>query len=231
MQIHGFNKTTLLDYPGHLASTIFLGGCNFRCPYCHNASLVLSPFNQPAISKDEIFKILNKRKRILEGVCITGGEPTLYPELIDFIREIKSMGFKVKLDTNGSNPKLLSTLVSNGDIDYVAMDIKHSREKYNLGTGISSLTVRSIAESIDYLLTAPITYEFRTTIVKELHSPEDLLAMGEWIKGAKAYYLQAYKDSGDVISPVYSSYSKQELMTFRDLLLPYAETVEIRGID
>jgi pyruvate formate lyase activating enzyme len=231
MQIHGFNKTTLLDYPGHLASTIFLGGCNFRCPYCHNASLVLSPFNQPAISKDDVFKTLNKRKNIVEGVCITGGEPTLYPGLTDFIREIKSMGFKVKLDTNGSNPKILSTLISSGEVDYVAMDIKHSKNKYNLAAGTSSTAVSTIAESVAYLLTAPIAYEFRTTIVKELHSPEDILAMGEWIKGAKAYFLQAYKDSGDVISPVYSSYSRQELLTFRDLLLPYAETVEIRGID
>lgn len=231
MQIHGFNKTTLLDYPGHLASTIFLGGCNFRCPYCHNASLVLAPINQPAISKDEVFKTLNKRKGILEGICITGGEPTLYPELTGFIREIKSMGYKIKLDTNGSNPEMLKDLVLNGDIDYVAMDIKHTRGKYFLGAGSLTLSIAPIIESVAFLLTNPIAYEFRTTVVKELHTPEDLLEMGEWIKGASAYYLQAYKDSGDVISPVFSSYSKQEMLTFRNLLLPYARTVEIRGID
>ncbi len=231
MQIHGFNKTTLLDYPGHLASTIFLGGCNFRCPFCHNASLVLAPSDQPTISEEEVFHTLNKRKGILEGVCITGGEPTLYPDLPEFIRKIKALGLLVKLDTNGNNPTLLKNLVSGGDVDYVAMDIKNSKDKYSLSSGIDSFDTTKISESISYLLSSDINYEFRTTVMKEHHTMEDIISIGKWIKGSKAYYLQSYKDSGDIISPGLSSYSKSELNEFREALLPYVLEVGIRGID
>lgn len=231
MQIHGFNKTTLLDYPGHLASTIFVGGCNFRCPFCHNASLVLNPMEQPTIPTEEIFQVLKKRKGIIEGVCITGGEPTLYPGLIDFIDKIKNLGFLVKLDTNGNNPDLLKDLVKNHSIDYVAMDIKNSPENYGLSIGICDFDTKKVNESISFLLSSSIEYEFRTTVVKELHTFEDFISIGKWIKGAKAYYLQAYKDSGDIISPGFNSYSKKTLNDFRESLLPYIETVGIRGID
>lgn len=231
MQIHGFNKTTLLDYPGHLASTIFLGGCNFRCPFCHNASLVLSPADQPTIPEAEVFNTLYKRKGIIEGVCITGGEPTLYPGLTDFIHKIKDMGLLVKLDTNGNNPKVLKELVASRSIDYVAMDIKNSRSNYGLSVGIDTFDTTRVSESISFLLSAGIDYEFRTTVVKEHHTIEDFVSIGKWIQGAKAYYLQAYKDSGDIISPGLSSYSKSELNEFREVLLPYVKTVCIRGID
>lgn len=231
MQIHGFNKTTLLDYPGHLASTIFLGGCNFRCPFCHNASLVLAPVDQPTISEEEVFYTLNKRKGMLEGICITGGEPTLYPGLTDFIRKLKARGLLVKLDTNGNNPNVLKELVANHLLDYIAMDIKNSKDKYSLSSGIDNFDTTRISESVSFLLSSNIDYEFRTTIVKEHHTTEDIISIGQWIQGAKAYYLQAYKDSGDVISPGLSSYSKSELNKFREVLLPYVTTVGIRGID
>lgn len=231
MQIHGFNKTTLLDYPGHLASTIFVGGCNFRCPFCHNASLVLNPMEQPTIPMEEVLQVLRKRKGIIEGVCITGGEPTLYPGLSDLIDNIKALGFLVKLDTNGNNPEILKDLVTNHSIDYVAMDIKNSPENYGLSVGIRNFDTKRVSESISFLLSSFIDYEFRTTVVKEHHTLEDFISIGKWIKGAKAYYLQAYKDSGDIISPGLNSYSKITLNEFRESLLPYIETVGIRGID
>ncbi len=231
MEIHGFNKTTLLDYPGHLASTIFLGGCNFRCPFCHNASLVLSPAGQPTIPEEEVFKNLKKRTGIIEGVCITGGEPTLYPGLTGFIRKIKELGFLVKLDTNGNNPHIIKELIKNGYLDYVAMDIKNSRAKYGLSCGLQNFDTTRISESVSYLLSGPVDYEFRTTVVKEHHTAEDFTEIGKWIKGAKAYFLQAYKDSGDIIKSGLTSPSKHELYEYKDLLSPYVENVAIRGID
>ncbi|BCK01835.1 anaerobic ribonucleoside-triphosphate reductase activating protein [Anaerocolumna chitinilytica] len=231
MRIHGFQKTTLLDYPGHLAATIFFGGCNFLCPFCHNASLVLYPDSLPAIPKEEVLATLRKRKEILEGVCITGGEPTLEPGLADFIKEIKDMGYLIKLDTNGSNPILLKQLISEGLLDYVAMDIKNSPEKYSDTIGKKNFSLKNISESIQLLLNGNIDYEFRTTITKEFHIPSDFIAIGEWLKGARAYYLQSYKESEDVISPGFHSYTKDELDEIRRLLLPYVSKVEVRGVD
>ncbi len=231
MEIHGFQKTTLLDYPGHLASTIFLGGCNFRCPYCHNASLVLYPAGQPTIPEEEIFQHLRKRAGILEGVCITGGEPTLYPGLTNFIHKIKKMGFLVKLDTNGNNPHIIKELTQNGYLDYIAMDIKNSSAKYGLSIGINNFNTARISESISYLLSEPVDYEFRTTVVKEHHTLEDIIEMGKWIQGAKAYYLQPYKDSGDIIQSGLTSPSKSELYQYKDVLSSYVKNVFIRGID
>lgn len=231
MRIHGFNKTTLLDYPKHLASTIFIGSCNMRCPFCHNSSLVLHPEAIPTIPIEDVLSYLNKRKNILEGVCITGGEPTLFSdELTQLIKSIKALGLKVKLDTNGSNPALLKNLVKYKLIDYVAMDIKNSRENYGLSIGIKNYNMNKVNESVEYLLTSPIEYEFRTTIVKELHTSRDILSIGKWINGADSYYLQSYKDSGDIISPHLHSPSKDTLETFAQLLKPFVNKVELRGI-
>lgn len=231
MQIHGFNKSTLLDYPKHLAATIFVGACNMRCPFCHNASLVLRPHTQPIIPEEEIFAYLQKRKNILEGVCITGGEPTLYNDLPIFISQIKELGFKVKLDTNGTNPDMIKELVDKGLIDYVAMDIKNSKEKYKIAAGNKDISMEKIEESVSLLLSKIIDYEFRTTIVTELHSEQDMEDIGNWIKGANAYYLQAYSDSGDVISPGFTGPSKQTLDLYKDLLSHYIKVVDIRGVD
>lgn len=231
MEIRGFNKTTLLDYPGHLASTIFLGGCNFRCPFCHNGSLVLTPNALPSIPMDDIFSHLKKRKGILEGVCITGGEPTLYPGLKGFIEQIKELGLLVKLDTNGYNPHILQDLVESNLIDYVAMDVKNSPDKYSLSAGLAIMDFSRIQRSIDFLIQSKIDYEFRTTIVKEHHTKEDMIAIGQLIKGAKAYYLQQFKDSDDLISQGLTSHTKETLSEYRELLLPFIHLVEIRGVD
>jgi pyruvate formate lyase activating enzyme len=230
MQIHGFNKTTLLDYPKHLAATIFFGGCNMRCPFCHNASLVSGIASQPIIPEQEVLSYLAKRKGILEGVCITGGEPTLNPDLVAFITKIKELGLKVKLDTNGTNPQLMKTLVEDKLIDYIAMDIKNSKEKYALTAGLNHFTIEPILESADFLLTSPIEYEFRTTIVKEYHSREDMLSIGEWLSGAQAYFLQSYEDSGDILQPGLHSHSKETLDEYAMLLTPMIPSVSVRGI-
>lgn len=231
MNIHGLNKSTLLDYPRHLAATIFVGGCNMRCPFCHNASLVLRPHTQPIISTDEVMAYLVKRKNLLDGVCITGGEPTLYPELPLFINKIKDLGLKVKLDTNGTNPTMMRYLTDNKLIDYVAMDIKNSREKYKHTAGNKDISMDKINESVSLLLSDIVEYEFRTTIVSELHTEIDIEAIGSWIKGANAYYLQAYEDSGDVISPGFTGPSKETLMQYKKLLSIYVEHVDMRGLD
>jgi len=231
MDFHGFYKSTLLDYPKHLAATVFVGGCNMRCPFCHNASLVLRPHTQPIIAKEEILAYLNKRKNILEGVCITGGEPTIYSELPSFIGQVKEMGLKVKIDTNGTNPAMLRQLAEQNLIDYIAMDIKNSPEKYLATAGNLGLSMEDINESVSIILSGKVDYEFRTTVVNELHTEEDMKAIGRWIKGAKAYYLQAYKDSGDIISPGYTSPGKDKLNRYRDILSSYVDFVDIRGMD
>ncbi len=231
MQIHGFNKLTLLDYPGHLAATIFLGSCNMRCPFCQNASLVNDPASQPVISSKEVLSVLARRKNVLEGVCISGGEPTLSPELPDFIRSLKELGYFVKLDTNGTKPDIIKYLYQEKLIDYVAMDVKNSKAKYSMTAGITDLNLKQIEESISFLLSSTLTYEFRTTVVRELHTAQDMLSIGEWIRGAKAYYLQDYKDSDDILVPGLSSHSKETLNGFVDLLVPFVEQVSLRGVE
>lgn len=231
MQIYGFNKTTLLDYPKHLGATIFLGGCNMRCPFCHNASLVTGVSSQKVIPEQEVLSYLAKRQGILEGVCITGGEPTLQPELATFITAIKELDLKVKLDTNGTNPKLMKALVEKGLIDYIAMDIKNSIEKYALTVGLNHFLTEPILESVNFLLTSSIDYEFRTTIVKEYHESEDMLSIGQLLSGAKAYYLQSYKDSGDILQPGLHSHSRETLDDYVKLLAPSIPSVFIRGLD
>lgn len=231
MEIHGFLKTTLLDYPGQVACTVFTGGCNFRCPYCHNSGLVLSPKSLPLISEETVFSHLKKRQGILDGVCITGGEPTLQPDLEDFIRKIKSFGYLVKLDTNGSIPKILKSLCEQKLLDYVAMDIKHTPEHYADVCNNPDFSIEPIQESVSYLLEGHIPYEFRTTVTRELHSIHDFEKIGAWIAGCDAYYLQAYRESDEVIHPVFSSYTKEELEEIRSILRKYISHVEIRGID
>ncbi|MGF7144404.1 pyruvate formate lyase activating enzyme [Anaerotaenia torta] len=231
MLIHGFNKTTLLDYPRHLAATIFIGGCNMRCPFCHNASLVTGTASQPVLPEQEILSYLAKRTNILEGVCITGGEPTLHPDLPGLITRVKELGYRVKLDTNGTNPAMLKDLVSRGLIDYVAMDIKNSPEKYALTAGVNLPLLKPVMESVDFLLSSPLDYEFRTTVVKELHTAQDMLEIGRWLSGARAYFLQAYKDSGDILSPGLSSPSAETLKEYVRLLVPFIPAVSLRGVD
>ncbi len=231
VKVHGFNKLTLLDYPGRLACTIFLGHCNFRCPFCHNAGLVLEPENEPVIPIEEILGTLKKRKGILDGVCITGGEPTVHKKLPEFIQQIKKMDYSVKLDTNGTNPQMVQDMVKAGLVDYVAMDIKNAPDKYGETAGIAQVDLEAVNETVEFLKSGKVDYEFRTTVTRELHKKEDFLKIRKWLSGSRRYFLQAYKESEQVIHPVYSSYSREQLENFRQLLLEEISQVEIRGID
>ena len=230
MVVFGLQKLSLLDYPGKTACTVFTGGCNFRCPYCHNASLVVGLDEVEPISNDDFFTFLNKRRNILDGICITGGEPLLQPDIENFIREIKNLGYSVKLDTNGTFPDKLIRLVDENLIDYVAMDIKNSPQKYDVTVGLTGIDFSKIKCSVEFLLSNPIYYEFRTTVVKELHNKEDFLSIGEWIKGAKQYYLQSFIDSGDILGGSFSAYSKTELEEIKELMLPFVKETHIRGV-
>lgn len=231
MQIHGLNKTTLLDYPEHLAATIFTGGCNFRCVFCQNESLVRNPDSQPVISEEEIFAFLRKRRNILQGVCISGGEPTLNSDLSDFIRKIKELGLLVKLDTNGYRPDMIKSLYENKLIDMVAMDIKSTPADYADITGIANLDITPILESVEYLKKCGISYEFRTTIVDGYFTDESITEIGKWLKGCHAYYLQCFQDSDNVLTPGLQSPSKETLLKYREILLSYCEKVELRGVE
>lgn len=231
MQIHGLNKTTLLDYPGHVAATIFTGGCNFRCPFCHNGDLVLHPGSYPVISEEEIFAFLKKRKGVLSGVCITGGEPALQADLDTFVKKIKDLGYLVKLDTNGYRPDVLEKLLAEELLDYVAMDIKHCREKYELATGVSEIDIALIEKSVELLKQSSIDYEFRTTVVRELHASEDFLTIGQWLAGAKAYYLQTYRDNENVIRREFTPYEREDMEKFVRLLTPFVKKAALRGME
>ena len=229
MQILGLNKTTLLDYPEHVAATAFTGGCNFRCPFCHNMDLVLGEV-EPALSTEDFLAFLEKRKGILDGVCITGGEPTLQKDLPDFIRGIRDKGYLVKLDTNGYRPKVLEELLRENLLDYVAMDIKSSVENYPRVTGMADLDVTGIQESVSLLKSAGIPYEFRTTVVKGLHRIDEFDEIGRWLQGAEAYFLQAFRENEKVPDKSLSSFSEAEMKEMKQLAERYIERVELRGI-
>ena len=229
MKINGFRKMTLLDFPEKVACTVFTPSCNFRCPFCHNAALVTHINNSVQYSEDEIIDYLSKRKGLLDGVCITGGEPLLQADIAEFVGKIKALGYAVKLDTNGSFPERLKDLVSKGLIDYVAMDIKNSREKYPITTGCE-VNIADIEESVSFLMNSGVDYEFRTTVVKEYHTPEDFKAIGEWIKGAKRYYLQNFVDSGDLIKEGLSSHDVTELYKMQQIVDDFVVKSEIRGV-
>lgn len=230
MRICGLQKLTLLDYPGKIAATVFLGGCNFRCPFCHNASLVLSPGDAPEITREELLTFLETRRGLLDGVCVTGGEPLMSDGATALIRDIKALGFCVKLDTNGSFPERLGELLSEGLVDYVAMDIKNSPEKYTLTAGLESLDIEKIKKSAALIMASGAEYEFRTTLVRELHERRDLITVGEWLTGAEKYFLQHFEDSGDLIGSGLSGCSKEESEAFARALTPYFGSVATRGL-
>ncbi len=232
MQIHGLQKLTLLDYPGHMSATIFTGGCNFRCPFCHNSELVLHPESVPAIPEKDIFEFLKSRAGKLEGVCITGGEPTLQKDLPEFIAKVRSLGFKIKLDTNGQMPAVLESLLAGKMLDYVAMDIKNSRERYAETVGISGFLTDSVERSVALLMKSGIQYEFRTTVAAELHDRESMESIGRWIAGAKHYYLQPFRESEQVMMrDTYHAPDRETLILWKELLSTTIPRVDIRGID
>lgn len=229
MEIHGLNKLTLLDYPQHTACTVFTGGCNFRCPFCHNATLVLSPNSQPIIKEEEFFAFLDKRVGLLEGVCITGGEPTLVRGLIEFIEKIKAKGLKVKLDTNGSRPEIIRKLIDGKKIDYIAMDIKNSLDAYGKTIGIDNFDTTPIEESVKIIMSSGIDYEFRTTVVREYHEEENFAKIGQWLSGAKLYALQNFRDGEDLIVSGLGNHTEQKMQLFCEIVTPFFQKVLIRG--
>ena len=213
MTIMGLQKLTLLDYPGKLACTVFTGGCNFRCPFCHNSSLVVRAGEVDEIPMESFLSYISKRKGLLDGVAITGGEPLLNPDIDELMRKIRAEGLLIKLDTNGAYPDRLEALLDEGLVDYVAMDIKNTKEKYALTAGLDeSFDISTIERSIDVIMKKAPDYEFRTTVVRELHTPEDLVAISEWITDAKNYFLQKYVDSGDILAEGFSAYSDGEML-------------------
>lgn len=235
MLILGLDKTTLLDYPGHVAAVLFTGGCNFRCPYCHNRDIVLKSKSLVPLTKDEILAFLNKRRNVLTGVCITGGEPTLHADLPELVTQIRDLGYLIKLDTNGTNPQMLDSLIHTGLIDYCAMDIKNAPEKYGSTAGIQTehfdTDLALVKDSVRILMRQKqIPYEFRTTVVKELHDETDILAISQWIAGAEAYFLQSYTDSQGVFRRGFHAHSPETLQAYAALCRQFVHNTAIRGI-
>ena len=230
MEFGGIQKLSCLDYPGLVACTVFTKGCNFRCPFCHNAPLVAGGAPE-SIPEEEILSYLKKRQGILEGIAVTGGEPLLHPSLEGFLEKAKALGYKVKLDTNGSKPDFLRKLVEKGLVDKVAMDIKNSPLTYGQTVGLQSVDIGPVEESKEYLLSSPVEYEFRTTVVKGLHTEKTLLDTARWIAGARAWFLQCYTFRDTVLAPDgLSSFTSEELYALMKAVKPHIPTVALRGI-
>lgn len=229
IKIGGFQKLTLLDYPRKTACTVFTCGCNFRCPFCHNALLVTKQ-TQSLVDTEEVFAHLEKRKGVLDGVCITGGEPLLQNGLFEFIQKIKSMGYLVKLDTNGSLYPRLEVLIKSGLVDYVAMDIKNATEKYAVTCGLADIDFESIEKSKNLIMQSGVDYEFRTTAVAQLHTPDDFEKIGEFISGAKRYYIQGFEDSGNLICSGLSALDNETMQKCLEKALNYVPAAQLRGV-
>ncbi len=228
MNFSGIDKFSLVDYDEKISCTLFLHDCNFRCPFCHNSALVTKTVGLQ-IPEEEILSYLESRKGVIDAVVITGGEPTLHKELPDFIRKVKEMGYLVKLDTNGTNPEMVKELVNNNLLDYVAMDIKNSKEKYGITAGLKTINLVNISKTVDFLLENHVDYEFRTTLVKEFHTREDLIKIGEWLKGAKRYRLQKFIDNENCIQKGLHEIKKEDVLCIKDVLINYIADVELRS--
>lgn len=231
MQLSGLQKLTLLDFPGKMACTAFTAGCNFRCPFCHNASLVTGDLAAlPKMSESEFFSFLEKRQGILEGVCITGGEPTLQKDILSFIEKIKALGFAVKLDTNGARPDVLKEILDSGFVDYVAMDIKNSQKEYAKTVGIENFDITPVLKSVELLKGGKTPFEFRTTVVSGLHTPESIREIGEWIGEVDNYFLQSFVDSGDLICEGFVGFDQKTMQNLLNVIKPLVPSTKIRGI-
>ena len=229
MDIHGLQKLTLLDFPGHVACTVFLAGCDFRCPFCHNGGLVLGGMT-PLMDDAALLDFLKKRQGLLDGVAVTGGEPLLRPDLPHLLEQIKALGYAVKLDTNGSHPTALRALVSDGLVDHVAMDIKNSPAAYAATVGVPELDLTPVAESAAFLLSGAVDYEFRTTAVAEFHTDASFAAIAQWIAGAKRYYIQCFTDRDAVLQAGLHAPTKEQLEHWADIVRPLVPSVELRGV-
>lgn len=231
MKLAGLQKLTLLDFPGHVACTVFTAGCNLRCPFCHNSELVL-PERKPALmDEEEFFSFLKKRTGILEGVCVTGGEPLLQKDIAAFLKRIKELGFAVKLDTNGCFPAVLRSLVEDELVDFVAMDIKNSPECYGKTAGIPDFDLTAVRESVAYLMSGAVDYEFRTTVAAQFHDEQSFEDIAHWIAGAKRYALQEFKDSGDILAGGLSPCTQEQMEAFLAILKPLVPGAFLRGTE
>ncbi|MBR6185824.1 MAG: anaerobic ribonucleoside-triphosphate reductase activating protein [Clostridia bacterium] len=230
MKLYGLQKMTLLDFPGRVACTVFLGGCDFRCPFCHNYELALLK-SPPVMEEAEFLSFLVKRKGLLDGVAITGGEPCLWPDLPDFLRQIRGLGFAVKLDTNGAHPAVLREVLRGGLADYVAMDIKNSPEKYAETVGLPKADLAPVRESVQLLMREARDYEFRTTVVRELHEDEDFEKIGDWIQGARRYFLQPFADRDSVPFSGFHAPDKEALGRWLRIMRKYVPFAQIRGME
>lgn len=231
MRISGLQKLAMVDFPGKLAATVFTGGCNLRCSFCHNALLVNRLEENPeSHSVEEVLSFLEKRKGFLDGVVLSGGEPLLQSGAAEFLEQVRSLGFAVKLDTNGCYPEALADILNRRLVDYVAMDIKNSREKYAETVGIPNFDITPIEQSIDLLKNSGVDFEFRTTVVKEFHTAQDIVSIGQWLEGSPRYFLQQFVDSGDLVGNGCTAVEPLKLQAFADLARPFFGLVELRGI-
>ena len=231
MKISGFQKMTLLDFPGQVAATIFTGGCNLRCPFCHNALLVTEADDLEEYSEDFIIGYLEKRKGILDGLAITGGEPLLQKDIRPFIERVRHLGYRIKLDTNGCYPDRLKDLVARRLVDYVAVDVKNAKEKYGETVGIPSFSTEAVEETVAFLKKGLVPYEFRTTVVREFHTLEDIARIGKWIEGADAWFLQNFVDSGNLIGEGLHAAPRETLFAMKEEGRKYVPNCELRGVD
>ncbi len=231
MDFSGWEKLSLLDYDKHIASSLFVAGCDFICPYCHNKSLVLHPEKAPKIAWDSILSYFQKRKGMIEGICISGGEPTLMPDLLPKIKALKELGYEIKLDTNGSRPKVLKEVIDSHLIDYVAMDIKNSPSRYGETIGIPSFSPEPVEESVNLLLKGDIDFEFRTTLMEEYHDEKAMKEIREWIKGAPRYFLQRYIDNENCIVGGFHFSPKEKAEHYLSLFDGYVKEAKLRGYD
>ena len=228
MNVQGYQKLTLLDFPGRTACTVFTGGCNLRCPFCHNAGLVRTPLAGPNLT-DEVLAYLAQRKGILDGVCVTGGEPLLQPDLEDFLRAVKEMGYAVKLDTNGMLPQRLEAILATNLVDYVAMDIKSSPDGYAAATGTDA-DVSAVSDSLSILRDSSIPFELRTTAVRGIHTEADFAAIGRWIGDVPAYFSQRFVDSGRLLGEGYTAFSPEEMEHLLTTVRAYIPSAQLRGM-
>ncbi len=231
MKIAGLEKMSLVDFDGYVCATIFTAGCNFKCGFCHNSALVIGADKLPLIPEQEVLSYLEKRKGILDAVCISGGEPTLQPDLKEFCSKVKKLGYKIKLDTNGTNPTLVKELFNEGLVDYFAMDIKNDRDSYASIIGFDKYDITKIQETVSFFLNGGVPYEFRTTIIAEFHKEQNIREIGKWIKGADKYFLQKFKNSENCIESHLSAVDDNTVLKFKDILSEYIPTTRLRGYD
>lgn len=230
MRILGLQKLSLVDFPGKVAATVFTGGCNLRCPFCHNAPLVLPGRGTSALDAGGVLDFLASRRGLLDGMVLSGGEPLLQPDAADFLAEVKAMGFAVKLDTNGCHPDALADILDRRLADYVAMDIKNSLEKYPWTVGVPGFDTAPVERSARLLMEGPADYEFRTTLVRPFHEVGDMETIGRWLRGARRYYLQAFVDSGDLVGGGCAPFTPEEMEGFLQAARPFFQSVALRGL-